>query len=258
MKIYIITDLEGPAGISRFDQTRDVDPPTKAISMQLLTREVNACVDGILDADPQAEVTVWDGHGGGGIDIMLFHPKAKLITRGPISAPYHLDETYHALFFVGQHAMAGTPEAPLCHTYSSKTVEHYKLNGIPVGEFGCRALMAGTMGIPTCFIAGDDKAIAEAQELVPGIVGAVVKWGLAQELALHLSPSAARELIRQKAAEALAKIPEIEPVRMDPPYEFEARVYEGVDISGYLRMGGEALDARTIIMRTDNICELPI
>jgi len=258
MKIYIITDLEGPAGVSRWDQTRDVDAASKAVCMELLTREVNACVDGILDADPDADVTVWDGHGSGGLDVLLFHPRAKLIARGPIRAPYHLDETYDALFFVGQHAMAGTPEAPLCHTYSSTTVEYYKLNGVLVGEIGCRAVMAGTMGVPTCFIAGDDKAIAEAQALVPGIVGAVVKWGLATELAIHLSPVGAREAIRAQAAEAVAKIPDIEPVRMDPPYEFEARVYDGVDIGGYLRMGGEALDARTVLIRRDNICDLPI
>ena len=258
MKLYIITDLEGPAGINRFDQTRDADPATNATSMELLTREVNACVDGILDADADAGVVVWDGHGSGGIDVLLFHPKAKLIARGPISAPYYLDETYDALFFVGQHAMAGTPEAPLCHTYSSKTVDWYKINGVPLGEFGCRAVMAGMMAIPTCFIAGDDKAVTEAQELVPGIVGAVVKWGLAQELALHLSPVAARGLIREKAAEAIGKISEIEPVRMDPPYEFEARVHEGVDIGAYLRMGGQALDARTVVIRTDNICDLPV
>ena len=148
--------------ISRFNQTRDVTPEDKAISMKLLTREVNAAVDGILDVDPDAEVVVWDGHGSGGIDILEFHPRAKLIARGPIHPPYFMDESFDALFFVGQHAMAGTEAAPLCHTYSSKSIEYYKLNGIFVGEFGARAIMAGTLGVPTVFIAGDDKAVAEA------------------------------------------------------------------------------------------------
>ena len=100
MKGYILTDLEGPAMISRFSQTRE-DGPQKQAAMKLLTWEINAAVDGILEVDPEAEIVVWDGHGNGGIDVLEFHPEAKLIARGPISPPYYLDETYDALFFVG-------------------------------------------------------------------------------------------------------------------------------------------------------------
>lgn len=259
MKIYIITDLEGPAMISRFNQTRDVTPEDKIISMKLLTWEINAAVDGIRDVDKDAEVIVWDGHGSGGIDILEFHRKAKLIARGPISAPYHMDETFDALFFVGQHAMAGTEAAPLCHTYSSKTIEYYKINGIFVGEFGARAIMAGTLGIPTVFLAGDDKAVAEAKALVPGIFGAAVKQGLGRELAIHLSPKAAHKLIRKTAAKACKNIDSIPPVKVDPPYEQEIRVLEGVSIEGYLkRPNAEKIDDRTVILRSDNICDLRV
>ena len=259
MKIFVITDLEGPAMVSRFNQTRDVTPEDKVVPMKLLTWEVNAAVDGVLDFDADAEVVVWDGHGSGGIDVLEFHDKAKLIARGPIRAPYYLDSTYDALFFVGQHAMANTEAAPLCHTYSSKTVDYYKINGMPMGEFGARAIMAGTMGVPTAFIAGDDKAVAEAKALVPGIVGAAVKQGLARELAIHLSPRAAQALIRKTAAEACAAIKRIPPVKVDPPYVFEARVLEGCSIDGYVkRPGAEKLDERTVVIRTDNICDLPI
>ncbi|MCD6508177.1 M55 family metallopeptidase [Candidatus Poribacteria bacterium] len=259
MKIYILTDLEGVAMVSRWDQTRtgDATPEAKAQAMKLLTWEVNAAIDGILDVYPDAEVIVWDGHGSGGIDIMEFHPKAKLIPRGrPIFPPYFLDESFDALFFVGQHAMAGTEGAPLCHTYSSKTIEYYKINGMFVGEFGARAIMAGTFGVPTVFISGDDKAVAEAKALVPNIHGAIVKWGLGIELAIHLSPKAAQGVIRRTAAEAVRDIGSIEPVRVDPPYEQEIRVYEGVSIEGYLKRGAEKIDDRTVVIRSDNICDL--
>ncbi|MBD3183349.1 peptidase M55 [Candidatus Poribacteria bacterium] len=259
MKIYIITDLEGPAMISRFDQTRDVTPETKAISMKLLTWEVNAAVDGILDVDKDAEVIVWDGHGSGGIDPLEFHKKAKLIARGPIRPPYYLDETFDALFFVGQHAMAGTEAAPLCHTYSSKSIEYYKINGMFVGEFGARAIMAGTFGVPTVFISGDDKAVDEAKELVPGIYGAAVKEGLGRELAIHLSPKKAQKLIRKTASKACKNIKSIPPVKMDPPYGQEIRVLEGISIEGYLKdPRAEKIDERTVIIRSDNICDLRI
>lgn len=258
MKIYMITDLEGPALVSRFDQTRDVTPEDKAISMKLLTGEINAAVDGILAADPKAEVIVWDGHGSGGIDILNIHPDAKLIMRGPIGAPYYLDESFDAQFFVGQHAMAGTPAAPLCHTYSSKSIEYYKINDIEMGEFGCRAAMAGTFGVPTTFIAGDDKAIAEARALIPNIYGAITKYGLKRELAIHLSHQKSCELIKRTATEACFNIDSIKPYVLDPPYEQEIRVLEGVSIEGYLKSGAEKIDDRTVVFRSDNICDLRI
>jgi D-amino peptidase len=243
--------------INRFDQTRDVTPEAKARSEYFLTGEVNACVAGILDFDPGAEVIVWDGHGGGGIDEMRFHPQAKLIARGPIRPPYGLDESFDALMFVGQHAMMGE-RGVLCHTYSSKTIEYYKINGVEMGEFGCRALMAGTMGVPTVFVAGDDAAVDEAQELVPGLVGAAVKQALARELAIHLSHEAACALIRQQGAEACRRTESIPPYYFPGPYTQEVRVQEGVSIQGYLSGDWEYVDNRTVRKTRDDICELSI
>ena len=255
MKIYILTDLEGPAMISRFNQTREAGPQ-KQTAMKLLTWEINAAVDGILEVDPGAEIVVWDGHGNGGIDVLEFHPEAKLIARGPIGPPYYLDGTYDALFFVGQHAMAGTPNAPLSHTYSSRSIEYYKLNGMLVGEFGCRAAMAGEFDVPTVFISGDDKAVAEAKQLIPSIYAVETKQGLGQELALHLSPQKSRESIRKTAVEACRNINLIKPLKIEPPYEQEIRVLEGQSIEGYLRRGAAKVDDRTVVKSADTMCEL--
>jgi len=258
MKVFVITDLEGVAGVQRWQQTRERGPQNEQ-AIRLLTAEANAAVDGILDADPQVDVVVWDGHGGGGMDVERFHPQARFVPRGPISAPYFLDEGFDALYFVGQHAMAGSPDAPLSHTYSSRTVEYYKLNGIPMGEFGCRAALAGSLGIPTVFISGDDKAVAEARALVPGIYGAVVKVGHGIEMAIHLSPQRARELIRETAAEATRHIPDIPPLVLQPPYEQEIRLLKNVDVSGYRRLpGAEQVDERTFILRSDSLSDLKI
>ncbi len=260
MKCYIMTDLEGPAMVWRFAQTRDVqeEPELKRQAMRLLTGEVNAAVDGILDACPGAEVVVWDGHGNGGIEVEAFHAKAKLISRGRIRPPYFLDASFDALFFVGQHAMAGTENAPLCHTYSSKSIEYYKLNGRFVGEFGARSLMAATLGVPTVFVSGDDKVAAEARALVPRIHAAIVKQGLGLELALHLAPPAARALIRQTAREAALDAANIPPPAAEPPFVLELRVKPGVSIEGYLKRGAERVDDLTVRLRSDSICELPV
>ena len=260
MKVFVITDLEGPALVSRFAQTRDYqdEPERKREAMRLLTGEVNAAVDGILEACPDAEVVVWDGHGGGGIDLMAFHPRAQLIPRGPIQPPYYLDRSFQALFFVGQHAMAGTPGAPLCHTYSSRRVASYTLNGRPVGEFGARALMAGALGVPTVFVSGDDKMADEARALVPRIHAAVVKRGLGLELALHLSHAAACALVRQTARAAAREAGTIPAPVLPPPYTLNVRVQEGVALDPYLARGATAVDERTARFVSDSLNALPI
>jgi D-amino peptidase len=261
MRIYIITDLEGVALINRRSQYVDATPESLACCMALLTGEVNACVEGILDFDDQAEVVVWDGHGSGAIDPLKVHAKAKFIGRGSGGSrrPYFVDHPFDGIMFVGQHAMEGTGSV-LCHTYASTRIEYCKINGKEMGEFGCRALMAGTVGIPTVFIAGDDKAVAEAREMIPNIVGAEVKQSLGYELALHLSHQAACELVRNKAREACGRLREIKPFVMDPPFTQELKLKAGhaAKYQEYLDIGFRAIDDRTLAKTTDVIHELSI
>lgn len=257
LKIFIITDLEGAAMVFRFDQTRaDDTSPAKQEAKRLLTAEVNACIDGILGEDSEADVLVWDGHGNGGIVYEQFHQRARLLPHRNTPAPYGLDDSFDAVFFVGQHAMAGTPNAPLAHTYSSRTVEHYLLNGQPVGEFGMRAYLAGTLfNVPVAFLSGDDKAVAEAQALVPELVGVATKEGTGIESAISLAPAEACRRIRKGAARAARKVlkGEFAPVRLDGPYEWEIRVLPGQEaaLQSYLsRENAQQLDERTAVIRT--------
>jgi D-aminopeptidase len=104
LKIFIVTDLEGPAGVNRWVQTREGETLEKTAAMRLLTGEVNAAVDGILDAAPHAEMVIWDGHGDGGLVFEAIHPKASVVMRGAgNSALQCLDSSFDALYFVGQH-----------------------------------------------------------------------------------------------------------------------------------------------------------
>lgn len=261
MKVYILTDLEGPCRVSRWEQTRVSEvTPQKQIAMTMLTAEVNAAVDGVLDVDPGATVVVWDGHGSGGIDPLAFHPDASLITRGTpgLRAPYELDDSFDAFLFIGQHAMAGTPNAPLCHTYSSRSVEYYKLNGQFQGEFGCRAAMAGSLGVPTIFLSGDDKACAEATATVPEILTVETKIGLGIELAQHHPTNRVRREIRSTVAEALRRRKEIRPYVIDGPYTMESKVLEGCNVDGYLKQSPDVkqLDERTVEYRTERLFDL--
>ena len=259
MKWYILTDLEGACRVNRWAQTRTDEPtPANLEAKGFLTAEVNAAVAGLLDADPAGEVLVWDGHGSGGLINAEVDPRAWFIARGAtIDRRCGLDESFAGLLYVGQHAMAGTPAATLCHTYSSKTIEWFELNGQRAGELGCRAAMAGAMGVPTIFLAGDDKAAAEAKAIIPEIVTVTTKISLGIELALHRPPATVLAEIRAGAARAASAAGDIPPRLVTPPYTLVTRVLEGCSIDHYLRWpGARQIDERTVEATAADLTEL--
>lgn len=249
-----MTDLEGVAGVDSFAETRSSDRAVRRRAMTQLAAEVNACIEGIRAADPAAAVDVWDGHGPGGLEPGEL-VGGRYLREG---RPYLQLAGYDAVLFVGQHAMAGTAFAPLCHTYSSRTIAYYKLNGIFIGEFGARALIAGRQGVPTIFLSGDDKATLEAQLFVPEIETVAVKRGRGLEAADHTDPAEACQMIRAGAARAVARIGSIPPLTgIEPPYTFELRYLEPPDKARWDRPGVEWLDARTLRWVTDDLTALP-
>ena len=258
MKIYMLTDMEGIAGVARWDQTGR-ETPGYAQAVRLMTEELRACVQGIQDTEAKADIWVWDAHGPGAVDVERFPRGAKLINNRRLRPPYFLDESFDALFVLGQHAKAGTQDANLAHSYSSMSISSIRINGIELGEFGCMAALAGSLGIPTVFVSGDDKMMAEARALIPGIYGAQVKIGLGPQTALHLAPEDARALVRQVAAQAAVHVGEVAPFVLEgPPYEQEIRICGRTDPIGYLQLGYEQLDALTFFKRADRLVDLKV
>ncbi len=255
---FILTDLEGPAGVDSFTQTRPGDgfPERVEAAKKLLAREVNACIEGIRSVYPHSLIDVWDGHGPGGLNA------EDLIGGNYLREghPYKELEGYDALLFVGQHAMAGTFNGPLCHTYSSKTVAYYKLNGVFIGEFGARALIAGLQGVPTVFLSGDDKAALEARMFIPEIETAVVKKGRGIEAADHLSGEEACRIIRERAAKAVQRIPEIPPFTgISSPYVLEIAYLSPLQKDeGPTGPGVEWMNDRIVRIHKDDIRDLPL
>jgi D-amino peptidase len=250
---FVLTDIEGVAGVDSFETTRTDDEAVKAPAMDQLAREVAAAVDGIRAVHPDADVDVWDGHGSGGLRATDVEDATYLDEGRPY---FHLD--HDALLFVGQHAMAGTAFAPLRHTYSSRHVAYYKLNGTYVGEFGARALVAGRQGVPTVFLSGDDKACHEAEVFVPEIETVPVKEGTGEESARHLPQAEAAERVREGVVRALERADgdEIPPLTgIEPPYELEMRYYEPIDDDRVNDLGGERVDERTVRVSGANVAD---
>lgn len=238
MKIYLMTDMEGCAGILDFEnwvfpQGRYYDK-----GKRLLTLEVNAVCRGFFDAGAD-EILVVDGHGHGGIDPELLDGRLQLLRGVPDPVwPYGLDASFDAFACVGQHAKAGTPLSHLTHTSSPMLIDE-TVNGLSIGEYGQMALCARELGIPSIFAAGEQALTEEAIALTPGIVTVSVKRGLlpddgmreltteqyrrAKLSAVHLAPRRARALLYDGAFRAVKKFlacpADFRYPDLAPPYE---------------------------------------
>ena len=250
--VFVITDAEGVAGICRQEQTDPKDPELR----QLLTGEINAAVDGFL-AGGADEVIVWDGHDGSQtLSAATIHPRARLVI-GDIGPRMTLDRGYAAVAFLGQHSMAGVRAGIMAHSYSSLGIQNMLLNGKPVGEIETRTALAGSFGIPVIFLSGDRAAAKELHDIVPEAVTAEVKEGLARYSCITLSAAAARELIREKAAEAARKIGSIRPYRINGPVtlQIEYTTRNSLPISAGSQPGSELVDDRTIRIHGKDLVE---
>ncbi|MDP8218039.1 MAG: M55 family metallopeptidase [Candidatus Theseobacter exili] len=218
MKIYIMTDLEGVAGVLDFDNWCSPDSRYYELAKEFLTLEVNAAVDGFLKGGA-TEIIVADGHGPGGINPKLLDQRAKLMRGWPTVWPLLLDKTYDFVACVGQHAKAGTEYAHIAHTQDSGYLD-LSINGISIGEFGQFAMCASELEIRSIFASGDEALIKEAKTLVPGIETVAVKKGTTpgkgeectkhtyirrNNAAIHIHPIKARQLIKEGAFKAIQR-----------------------------------------------------
>ena len=86
----------------------------------LLTKEVNAAIEGAFSAGAD-EVLVNDSHmGASNIDIEQLDERASLVTGSGKRDTWAagIDKTYDGVVFIGFHAMEGTEDAVFDHTMS--------------------------------------------------------------------------------------------------------------------------------------------
>lgn len=262
MRVMIWADIEGVAGISRWEQVHGTLPLYEE-GRHLYTEEVNAAVRACKQAGA-TEIIVIDGHGGGyeeGVGFLSLVPDR--LERG---AEYVLGYTWarhvqpfeqgcDAVLFVGAHGMAGTPDAVLSHTVSSESWYSAAINGTRVGESGIVAAIAGCWDTPAVFVSGDEATCREVQALVgPTVVAAPVKTGLGRFGARHLAPADARALIEARATEALrnrAAWPK--PLTFAPPVTFQVELATpDRAASFYGRQGVEIVGPRTVRASGEN------
>ena len=184
---------------------------------QLMTGDMNACIEGCFAAGA-TEVVIRDHHGGGrNVNPQSIDKRAKLI-QGKTSGNRFKDiEGSAAMILLGYHAKALTPSGTLAHSYSSASIQGIWLNGREVGEIGVDAAIAEEYSVPVVMVSGDDKCCVEARSWLPGVITCQTKVGTGPQSADLLPLEKSRRLITQKTKEALAKRNEIRPTKIDYP-----------------------------------------
>jgi D-amino peptidase len=260
MRVYITVDMEGIAGVVHEDQTDPTDSRHAAEynrSCRLMTAEANAAVAGARDAGAK-KVVVNDSHW-----LMRnlladeLDPAAELVSGGPkrLSMVQGIEEGFDAAMFIGYHARAGTRDAIIDHTYTSR-VYQARINGQPVGELALNAALAGAYRVPVALVSGDQATATEARDLLgPTVETVIVKHAVGRFAARSLAPSVAREQIRTAAKESLQ--------REHPLFTFPAPIRLEVDFivsqmadMAELVPGATRLEGRTVSYTSDDYLEV--
>ena len=212
MKAFVSIDLEGITGVCRPSQTEHDTDDWRA-ARQLMRGDLDAVLEGCLEAGAD-DVVVCDAHDFSdnlGVDGL---PGAVSLVSGngqALSMMAGVETGCDAALFVGYHAMAGTAEATLAHTYTDVLARVVVTGGpegdVPTGELGLNAAVAGAFGTPLALASGDDKLAAEAARFVPGVEAVAVKDGLSWGAARLRAPDATRAALRAAARRALTGPP---------------------------------------------------
>lgn len=211
MIIWICTDMEGLAGVDCWDHCNGGDDsPEYRHGREQLTADVNAAAAGCFDAGA-TEVRVLDGHGrnrNNGFIAEKLDPRIRKIWAASLNPVRWegLDETVAAVAMIGQHAMAGTLNAFLDHTQSSRTICRFMINGREHGEMSQCALYAGALGVPLVYASGDHWLCVEAERLFPHVVTTPTKRGTGWATCELYPVDEVRGNIRRDIAHAVTRI----------------------------------------------------
>jgi D-amino peptidase len=259
MRVLIISDMEGVAGITKWAQTTGGESLYEE-GRKLYTQEINAAARGAFAAGA-TEVVAMDCHGAGkdwSFNSLIpedLDPRLDFVVQHEWTEYTELlEQGCDAALFVGMHAMAGTADGGMNHTVSGTEWHTLRFNGTAVGETGINAALCGTWKCPVALVTGDEAVCREARELLgDGLTTVAVKRSLGRYSARHVSPTRARQMIEEGTRNALGDLSAVRPY--DPGRPCEVRVELGAtDHAEQFRHHPvvEIVDSRTIASRADD------
>jgi D-amino peptidase len=259
VRVHIISDIEGVAGIVKWAQTGG-DQTLYHEGRKLYTEEINAAVRGAKAAGA-TEIVVMDCHGAGGdytFNSLLpaeLDPDCEFVVQNEWTEyTEFLEQGCDAALFVGMHAMAGTPDGVLSHTVSGQAWQNLTFNGTLVGETGINAAVCGHWGCPVLLVTGDRAVCREARELLgDGLTTVEVKVGMGRFSARNIPAVRARELIEAGAKRALEDLKAVQPYDPGRPCEIGLEFTSPDRLIEYRnRKNVEVTGPRTIVARGDD------
>ena len=169
MKVFVISDMEGVAGIVRGAQTSAGEPLYEE-GRKLYTQEINAAVRGAKAAGA-TEIVVMDCHGAGkdySFNSLIpeeLDPDCELRRPGGVDRVHGVPRAGRATrrSSSGMHAMAGTPDGVMNHTIYGRDFLNLYFNGTQVGETGINAALCGAWGCPVLMVTGDARGLPRGQ-----------------------------------------------------------------------------------------------
>ena len=258
MKVFVMTDLEGVSGI--IGRSDGIGNRIESIdeARHLLTGEVNAVVEGLRRGGAD-EIVVADGHGGSNSVIAdELHEDARLMRASgelfPVS--WSLDAGYDAVLQIGAHAMMGTRDGYLHHSFNSHAITHLLLNGSDIGEIGILTLLAAAYAIPTILVSGDRAACREAKAFIPDVEIVETKIGLNRYSSIDRNPKELHVELTIAAERAQREIERFSALPMEPPYELSVRFMCPNIADAYEKHGADRVDFLTVRHRSDSFTDL--
>ncbi|HEU0304653.1 MAG TPA: M55 family metallopeptidase [Gaiellaceae bacterium] len=259
MKVHVISDMEGVAGIVKWEQTTGGDPMYEE-GRRLYTEEINAAVRGAKAAGA-TEIVVMDCHGAGkgwsfnSLIPDLLDPDCEFVVQQEWTGyTAFLEAGCDAALFVGMHARAGTRDGVMNHTVSGQAWQNLSFNGTLVGETGINAALCGNWDCPVLLVTGDEAVCREGRELLgDGLTTVAVKTGLGAYSARQFPAHRAREMIEAGAKAALADLGAVRPYDPGRPCTIEVEFTRTAALDEYARKPGvEVAGERTIVSRADD------
>jgi D-amino peptidase len=261
VKVFVVSDMEGVAGIVKWQQTDGVkEKRAYHEGRELYTEEINAAVRGAKSAGAK-EIVVMDCHGAG--EEWTFNslipdkldPDCEFVVQNDWTEYTELlEQGCDAALFVGMHAKAGTPDGVLAHTVSGQAWRELKFNGVSVGETGINAALCGQWNCPVLLVTGDEAVCREGRELLgDGLTTVAVKKGLGSFSARQFPAQKAREMIEAGAKQALKDLSAVASYDPGRPSEIQVEFHTPSRLVEYRnRKGTEQIDAHTLVSRADD------
>lgn len=224
-RLFVCADMEGAGAVS----SQHALTPGRwewAAARKWMTEEVIAVAE-VAFATGYGEIIVADSHGNAhNIDPDLLPDNVRLIRSWPrpmLMMQGVESEGVDACVFFGHHGAAAAQGSVLAHTFSL-SFRAVVLNGAVCSEGYLGAALAGELGRPIVFVAGDQHTIEDARRYAPEAVRFGTKQSIGWRSQSSFPPAQVRRELQSQLKVALDR-PLPSPFVLRGPFRLELDIH---------------------------------